>query len=163
MSVHHGAGWRVAGGPAIESVLERPLLDKLGAEVDRYQDKDFLKAVMAVCALTACADDEILLAERCAITSAIHREPAFQVFDVDKANHIVNEYIAALQEDGEPAKAVLSAKVERMAGDPKRSRTLMRIAHLIITADYDIDDAEMKEFHRLCALVEMDPHTVLGH
>ena len=60
MNMHHGAGWRVAGGPAIESVLERPLLDKLGAEVDRYQDKDFLKAVMAVCALTACADDEIL-------------------------------------------------------------------------------------------------------
>jgi hypothetical protein len=38
----------------------------------------------------------------------------------------------------------------------------MRIAHLIITADYDIDDAEMTEFHRLCALVGMDPHRVLG-
>jgi tellurite resistance protein len=72
---------------AIDDILERLLLDKLRAEVSRYQIKDFLKAVMAVCALTASADDQVLLAERCAITSAIKSEPAFHGFDVDKANH----------------------------------------------------------------------------
>jgi tellurite resistance protein TerB len=148
---------------AIDDILERLLLDKLRAEVSRYQIKDFLKAVMAVCALTASADDQVLLAERCAITSAIKSEPAFHGFDVDKANHVVSGYISALQEQGEAAMTILTEKVRRMAGDFKRSRTPMRIAYLAITADYAIEAREIHEFHRLCGALDLDPHKVLCH
>ena len=157
---NHGAGWRRAGEAAIEKVLKRPLLDKLGTEVDRYQNKDFLKAVIAVCALTASADDEVLLAERCAITGVIQSEPALHGIDVDKANQILNDYISALQEDGDAAKAILTDKVRRMAGDHKRSRTLMRIAYLVISADYSIEDREMSEFRRLCGALRLEPDLV---
>ncbi len=44
--------------------MEHALLNKLVAEVHRYRNKDFLKVAMAVCALTANADDEVNLAER---------------------------------------------------------------------------------------------------
>ena len=159
----HDDGWRTSELVAIDDILERLLLDKLRAEVTRYQNKDFLKAVMAVCALTAWADDEILLAERCVITAAIKNEPAFHGFDVDKANHVVSGYISALQEQGEAAKTILTEKVRRMAGDFKKSRTLMRIAYLVITADYAIDKTEIREFHRLCGALDLDPHKVLCH
>ena len=160
MSGDHRTGWRTPGGPAIDQVLERPLLDKLSAEVGRYQKKDFLKAVMAVCALTASADDEVLLAERCAISGAILSEPSFHGFDPEKGKQILNSYISALEEDGDAAKAILYDKVRRMAGDCKRSRTLMRIAYLIITADYSIQDGEMREFRRLCGVLDLEPDQV---
>ena len=142
--------------------MECFLTDKLATEITHYQDKDFLKAVMAVCALTAGADDEVLLAERCAITSAIQNEPAFHGFNVDKAIHIINEYIESLQEDGDHAREVLRDKVRRIAGHHKRSRTLMRIARLIITADYDVDEREESEFRHLCELLDLDYNTVWG-
>ena len=160
MSRDHGAGWRGAGEAAIETVLKRPLLEKLGAEVDRYQNKDFLKAVMAVCALTANADAEVLLAERCAITGVIQSEPALHGIDVDKANQVLNDYISALQEDGDASRAILTDKVRRMAGDFKRSRTLMRISYLVISADYTIEDSEMKEFRRLCGVLGLEPDQI---
>ncbi len=78
MSKTYGCRWCAGEGAEVEEVLERPLLDKLGAEVSRYQDKDFLKATMAVCALTAMADDEVKLEERCSINLAIRTEPAFR-------------------------------------------------------------------------------------
>ena len=44
-----------------------------------------------------------------------------------------------------------------MAGDYKKSRTLLRITYLIIAADHDIREQEKQEFARLCALLGLDP------
>ena len=101
MSKKYGCRWCAGDGVKVDEVLERPLLDKLGAEVSRYQDKDFLKAAMAVCALTAMADDEVKLAERSSINLAIRTEPALQAFDVDKASAILDDYIEGIERDGD--------------------------------------------------------------
>ncbi len=140
--------------------MEPSLLDKLATEVRRYQNKDFLKAAMAVCALAANADDEINLAERYSIDHAIETEPALKLFDATKAVRILDDYIHALREHGAAAREVLDNKVRRFAGDHKRSRTLMRVAYLIIAADQQIIAAERAEFDRLCTLLDHDPAEV---
>ncbi len=140
--------------------MERSLLDKLATEIQRYQDKDFLKSAMAVCALSANADDEVSLSERYSIDHAIANEPALRVFDASKAIKILDEYIFALRQEGDRAKQVLYKKVSHMAGDYKRSRTLMRVAYLVIIADHEIRNEEKREFARLCALLDLDPGQV---
>ena len=140
--------------------MEPSLLDKLVTEVRRYQNNDFLKAAMAVCALTANADDEVNLAERYGIDHALETEPALRLFDPAKAVRILDDYIFALREEGDAAKAVLDNKVRRFAGDHKRSRTLMRVAYLIIAADQEIHAAERAELDRLSALLDLDPAMV---
>lgn len=160
MTTTYGGSWRYGGGTSVEDYLERPLLDKLGGEVNRYQDKEFLKAAMAVCALTALADEEVKLQERRDIDHAIRTEPSFVAFDIDKANEILDGYVAELTRNGEAAKQVLYDKVRRTAGDHKKARTLMRVSYLIITADHEIDDKEMAEFRRLCGLLELEPDEV---
>ncbi len=136
--------------------MEPSLLDKLVTEVQRYRNKDFLKAAMAVCALAANADDDVNLAERYSIDRALEIEPALKYFNAAKAVRILDDYIHALREDGAAAKAVLDNKVRRFAGDHKRSRTLMRVAYVIIAADQQIIAAERAEFDRLCALLDLD-------
>ncbi len=140
--------------------MEPSLLDKLVTEVRRYQNKNFLKAAMAVCALAANADDEVNLAERYSIDRALETEPALRLFDPAKAIRILDDYIFALRDEGDAAKAVLDNKVSRFAGDHKRSRTLMRVAYLIIAADQEVHAAERAEFDRLCALLDLDPGQV---
>ncbi len=142
------------------AMMERSLLDKLVTEVQRYQGKDFLKASMAVCALAAAADDEVSLSEHYQIDHVLATEPALQIFDSGKAVDILYNYIYSLRTYGEQSKSILYKKVQRMAGDHKRARTLMRVAYLIIAADGEIRDAERDEFTRLCRLLGLEPTQV---
>ena len=158
MTAIYGGRWSSGDGRPVEDVLERPLLDKLGGEVNRYQDVMFLKAVMAVCALTALADDEVKLQERQDINYAIRIEPSLATFDID--NQILDGYISALTTNGEAAKKILYGKVRRIAGDHKRARTLMRVAYLVITADHDVHENEVAEFRQLCGMLGLQPDEV---
>ena len=136
------------------------LLNKLTGEVQRYENKDFLKAAMAVCALTAVADNEITLSEHHRIGYALAMVPALRALDADKAIDILYEYIYALRTHGDTAAEILHNKVKRMSGDYKRSRTLMRVCYMVITADGKIEDAEREEFGRLCRLLDLEPQEV---
>ncbi len=140
--------------------MERSLLDKLIGEVRRYQSKDFLKGSMAVCALAAAADDEVSLSEHYQIDRVLETEPALRNFDRRKATDTLYDYIHALRTDGQESRRILYNKVQRMAGEHKRARTLMRVAYLIIAADGEIRDAERDEFARLCRLLDLEPAQV---
>ena len=136
------------------------ILKKLGLEIRRYQNKDFLKAAMAVCALAANADDEVSIAERYGIDFAMENEPAFQEFNAQKAIRILDDYLFALRQEGTAAKEVLYRKIGRISGDRKRSRTLMRVAYLVISADREIQSGEREEFVRLCEVLGLDAEEV---
>ncbi len=140
--------------------MKPSLLDKLLTEIPRYRDKEFLKAAMAVCALSANADDEVNFSERFSIDQALAHEPTLQMFNASKAVKILNDYIFALRQEGDRAKQILYEKVRRMAGDHKKSRTLLRFAYLVITADHEVHEKEKQEFARLCALLHLQPEQV---
>ncbi len=112
---------------------------------------------MAVCALVAIADDEFKVIERQRIFQAFAREPALQVLDFGKALEILDGYMVAIRHDSLAAKAVLYKKVRRMVGKHKRVRTMMRLAYLIIIADEEVHDAELREFRHLCDLLNLEP------
>ena len=140
--------------------MDRPILDKLAAEVRQFQNRDFLKAAMAVCALAAVADDEVKPSEHRRIERVLATEPALMALDADKALDTLFAYIYALRSDRLSAAEVLDKKVQRMAGNRKRARTLMRGAYLVIAADGEIHDKERAEFWRLCELLDLEPRQV---
>ncbi len=140
--------------------MENSLLEKLVTEVRQYHNQDFLKAAMAVCALAAISDNEVVLAEHYRAEEILATEPALKIFDAKKAIDILYDNIYELRTHGEPARQILYDKVRRLAGDHKRSRTLMRVAYLIIAADGKIRDAEKEEFARLCRLLALEPEQV---
>ena len=140
--------------------MEVPFLRKLAGEVGRYNDKAFLKAAMAVCALIAASDDEVSLSEHYRIDEIIAREPVLKTLDPNKAKDTLYEYIHALRSHGDSAKRVLYGKVRRMAGHQKKSRTLMRVAYLVITADREIREQEKEEFRHLCGYLDLEPEAV---
>ena len=140
--------------------MERPLLDKLVTEVRRYHSKEFLEAAMAVCALAAVADNEVVRAEHEQVGKVLAQEPALQIFDAEKAIDLLFADIYALRSQGEAARQQLYAKVRALSGDHKRDRTLLRVAYLIILADGEIRDGERTEFANLCRLLGLEPETV---
>lgn len=140
--------------------MKKSLLAKLTGEVLRYQNKAFLKAAMAVCALSVLADEEIQFVERISVDRALKDEPALKHFDALKAVDILGEFTDALQDDHDDAKEILHNKIRRFAGDHKQSRTLMRVSYLIIAADQEISDEEHETFVELCHVLELEPDQV---
>ncbi len=140
--------------------MEKPLMDKLVYEARHYRNKDFLEAVMAVCALIALADDEFQAVERQRIFQAFARVPALRELDFHQALNILKAHVEALGRDGPAAKDMLYNKVGRMAGRHKRVRTLMRLAYLIILADDEVHEGELEEVRHICRLLGLEPDQV---
>ena len=141
-------------------MLRDTLLEKLADEINRYNDKAFLKAAMAGCALTAAADDEVLMSEHYRIDELLAKDPVLRHLDTQKAIDILYDYIYAVRTEGDTARRILHGKVQRMAGDMKKSRTLLRVAYLVILADHEIRDSEREEFRRLARTLGLEPEQV---
>jgi len=136
------------------------ILEKLRSDTARHWDKPFLKASMAVCALTTLADGEISLTERYRVDAILETMDRLKVHNPHKAVEVLNEYIADLRTEPEKAEEVLQGKIARHAGDYKSARTLLRIAYLIIAADDDITADERAAFDKICATLNVDPDEV---
>lgn len=143
-------------------MIEDTLLEKLTGEIHRYNNKAFLKAAMAVCALAAAADDEVILAEHYRIDDMLARDPVLKNLDAQKAIDTLYDFIYAIRTEGDSARRILYGKVQRMAGDRKKSRTLLRVAYLVIVADHRIRESEREEFRRLCRVLGLEPEQVWG-
>lgn len=133
------------------------LLDKLKLEIARFQNKEFLKGAMAAAALAARADGQISLAQRYRVDAIVSRLNELDIYDTRKAIDMFDEFVAALDGDTVVAHAVLHAKIARFAGKPKRARTLMRVAHAVITSDGAPSEREWREFTWICTRLGLDP------
>ena len=124
------------------------------------QNQEFLEAVAAVCALMASADETAQACERSSINAAISTDPAFAELDAETVGAQLNDFIAQLEAEGADAKPKLSQRIMRYFGDERRARALLRLAHRIMIADHDVNEAETKEFQRLCRILDLDPEFV---
>ena len=136
------------------------LMTKLKTDIERFRDRSFLKAAMAVSALTALADGDISLEERYRIDAILEREPVLKTFNSGKAISIFNDYVHALRTEPDRSRRILMSKIERMAVKPRRARTLMRVSWLIIAADEHVEPGENAAFEELCSALSLDPEDV---
>jgi tellurite resistance protein TerB len=133
---------------------------KLKDEIDRYRNRDFLKAMMAVCALTALADGEFNIAEKYEVERIIDTTDVLRIFDAKKVVGIFDDYVHAIRnEDRTRVLKVLNNKIARFAMDYKGSRSLLRAAYLVMAADGEITGDELAEFNRIALLLEHHPDT----
>lgn len=135
-------------------------IEKLRTDTARYWDKPFLKAAMAVCALTSLADGEVSLSERYRVDAILDAMDRLRVHNPHKAVEIMNGYVEALRTEPERAEEVLQGKISRYAGDFKSARTLLRIAYLVISADDDVTKSERVAFDRICVTLDVTPDKI---
>ena len=140
--------------------MDQPDLEKLRQEFRRYNSDEFLDATMAVCALIANADGDVMPAELYSIDNLVLKEPALQEINAKKAQQRLKEYLGQLAKDRVETERVLSAKIHAMAGDREMASALLRAAYLIIVSDRTIRTPEFEEFGWLCGLLDLDPDQV---
>lgn len=133
--------------------MAESFLSAVRREVGRFQNRNFLEALMAVAALAAMADDDYGIAEKYRAEELLAEIPIFEVFDLSEAMEILDEDVYALRSDKTKATRSLEARIAGFARDQGRARTLLRAAHAIITSDGEVTASEQAEFERLASLL----------
>ncbi len=140
--------------------MQQLLLEKLVIEARHWRNKELLKAVMAVFALAGLANGDLPVAARQGLFQAFARHPALRELDLHKALSVLRDYAEGLRADPAGAKAVMEAKLRRLAGKHKRARTVLRLAYLSLGGQGAPGAPELTEFRRLCALLGVEPEQV---
>ncbi len=126
------------------------------------RDREFMESLVAACALMASADDDVRPAECRSISSYIATEPTFEDLDADAVKKLLEDYVRAIQDEGQSAKIKLSGKIMQFCGDKPRALALMQFAYRVLISDHDIHEQERKEFRRLCLSLNLDPDVIFG-
>ena len=124
------------------------------------QDRPFLEAAIAVCALVAYADKEVSESELREISVSISRQVEFENLDLAIAKALFDQHVSNLQSDFDKTKAVLYSKVCAYNGDRRKALALMRLACRISASDQDVSDEERKIIGHLCAMLDLDQNEV---
>ena len=125
--------------------------------------RDFMESLVAVCAIMACADGDVRPSECRSISSYIATEPTLEDLDADAVNQLLEDYVRAIQDEGQSAKIKLSGKIMQFCGNKPRALALMQFAYRVMISDHDIHEQERKEFRRLCLSLNLDPDVIFGN
>jgi tellurite resistance protein TerB len=133
------------------------LLESVQERLHQHRDRGFLKAAMAASALAAYADGTVSLTERYSIDDMLENLERLKLHDPEKAIQILNDYIHALQDDPEPAQAVLIGKLKRISADRDAADLIVKIALAVSYADGHFNYAERMQFAEICETLGVDP------
>jgi tellurite resistance protein len=137
----------------------RLLLDK---RRDRVRGRQFLEAVMAAAAHVAAADGETSFAEllgrdllgRDHVLKSVSE---LQVFEVQPAVTLFEEYADALQQDAVAGESRVFASVANVAGDIELGQALLGACVTIARADANFSQAEVDAIARLSDALGIEP------
>ena len=130
--------------------------DLIHDRVERYRDRNFLKAAMAASALTAFADGSVSVSERFKVEQILERLERLRIYDVQKAVEKFEAYVSELEDNTEAAEMVLLGKLKRMAADREAADLIARIAIEISYADTYFNRAERMQFEAICGALDLE-------
>ena len=126
-------------------------------QVEKYQNKEFAKASMAMCALIAAADGTISADERSKMIGFISSSDALSTFPPSELQDHFEFYASKLEKDFEFGKLEAIAAIGRLRSKPDAARALIQVGIIIGGADGSFDDDEKRAVREACNAVDIPP------
>lgn len=126
-------------------------------QVAKFQNKDFAKASMAMCALIAAADGTITAEERRKMAGFIASNDALSVFQPSELQDHFEFYASKLEKDFEFGKLESIATIGKLKSKPEAARAVIQVGIIIGGADGHFDDDEKRAVREACNAVGIPP------
>lgn len=126
-------------------------------EVKRHQNKKFLEAVMAGCAMTAFADGEIKAEEKAKMSGFIQRNETLKVFEMKDAIEIFEKHVKALEFDTIIGQAEALKSIGQTRGNTEESKLLIRVCLAVAAADAAPNEKEKDVIRIICKELGLEP------
>lgn len=134
------------------------LKEGLETEVAKFNNKDFLEATAAACALVAAADGSIDAEEKQKMAGFMKISPELKVFDPTEGFKLFSNYAEQFEFDFAIGKqAVMEAIVAKVGGDSRAASTMLRVACAVGAADGDFDDDEKAQVADMARTLQLSP------
>lgn len=125
--------------------------------VARFQNKDFLEAVAAGCAMVAAADGTIDSKEKETMAGFIQRDEALKMFDISQALASFNKFASHFEFNVMIGKAEALKAIRKIKANEEAARILIRVCSAIGLADGDFNDSEREVIREICAELDLMP------
>lgn len=126
-------------------------------QVEKYQNKDFAKASMAMCALIAAADGTISADERSKMIGFISSSDVLSTFPPSELQEHFEFYASKLEKDFEFGKLESIATIGKLKSKPEAARAVIQVGIIIGGADGSFDDHEKRAVREACNAVNIPP------
>lgn len=138
----------------------KPMVNALAVkrqEIERFNHRDFLEAVVAGCALVAAADGKIDQREKEAMTHFLQSNEAMQAFDTQEALAKFNKYTTNFDFSPGIGQAEARKAIQPFKANQEAARLLVRLYCDIGQADDQWCDEEKNVIRGICTDLALDP------
>ncbi|MBT4671203.1 MAG: tellurite resistance TerB family protein [Rhodospirillaceae bacterium] len=126
-------------------------------QMQRHQNKAFLNATMAACALVATADGRVTFSETVRVDQIVETLEQLRAFDPVEAADLFRDFCDAVLDNPKEGHNKLATILENMRGNQETAELLIRICLAVTEADGKSSLVDQIEIVSLCSLLELDP------
>ena len=123
----------------------------------KEQDRPFLEAAMAACALVSTSEGQVSFADRVRVDQIMETLARLKVFDPHEGVDIFNRYADHILAEPRAGRAAALEQIRAVAQDPETAEILIRLCLAVSLSDGVTSLVEHIEIVSLCGLIGVDP------
>lgn len=125
--------------------------------LERHQNRPFLNAAMAACALMSSSGGEITFSQRIRVDQILETLEKLQIFDPHEGVDLFNDYTRDILQNPREGHERALAAVRRFTADKDTAGLLIRICMAVAQADGEKKLSQQIEIVMLCSLLQVEP------
>ena len=124
---------------------------------EKEQNRPFLEAAMAACAMVSASEGQVSFADRIRVDEIMETLTQLKVFDPHEGVDIFNKHAARILESPQEGRAEALEKIKAVAADPETAEILVDRCLAVSLSNGVTSLVEHIEIVSLCGLIGVDP------
>jgi tellurite resistance protein len=133
------------------------IIKKINDVIDRHDSQNFMKGVMAACAIVANADNKITFAEWVRLDEILAKVDRLKIYDPHDAIDLFNKYVKQLQgSDRKSVKEKLLKQIGKTFVSESDQVVLIKVCWAISKADGKVDHFDYDAVEEIAKAIHVD-------
>lgn len=129
----------------------------LETQIARFQNREFMEAVIAGCAMVAASDGNISPEEKQKMMGYMRVSRELRVFRTEEVISTFNRFAESYAFDKTIGDGEAEKAIRKLADKADASAAMIRVCCIIGAADGTFDDGEKQTVRNICAMVHQPP------
>jgi tellurite resistance protein len=130
------------------------------ARAEKEQNRPFLEAAMAACAMVSASEGQVSFADRIRVDQIMDTLTRLKVFDPHEGVDVFNRYTHGILKSPKAGREAALEKIKTVTSDPETAELLIDLCLAVSLSDGVTSLVEHIEIVSLCGLIGVDPDKI---